>query len=236
MRSLVAALALFISFAAFGQSKTYLGIELSLANDIYKLKDNGGYMKTIPLRNFPIAIQLRQDLNKKFFGEVEVMFKYYYEGFGFKEVPHNSSSSDDISFLIPFRFGTRFNLYKEKLYFAPVLGYTIGIAPSFGSGIAYGNSQSGSTNYEYTYSENPNVDRYFSLIQTGAGIEYTLFENFIFSFSANHYAGLNSITQLDIYYTVNQSSPIAGTATGKGSFWALTTSIKYPVSNLWTRK
>lgn len=222
--------------AALGQGKTYFGIEFSSANDIYKITDNGNYLMNVPLGNAAGGFYVRQELNKNLFIETGLILKYYWQGFGFKTIPYYGTSSCDPSWIIPVRLGLNLNLYKEKVYLVPVVGYSFGINPPFGYGTGYGNQTSGTTTIEYNYSENPDVARYFSLIQTGIGVEFKLFETLLLSISTNYYSGLNKTTQIDINYTVNNSNQTTGTAISKGEFWCVSTGLKYPISNFWTRE
>lgn len=221
---------------ASGQIKTYVGFEFSVANDIYKITDNGDYLITVPLINGQGGVNIRQELNKSLFIEAGVLMKYYQEGFGFKTIPYYSSSSSDPSWLIPVRSGLSFNLYKRKIYLIPIVGYTLGINPPYGYGLGYGKQTSSTTTINYSYTENPNVSRYFSLLQAGIGFEITLFRTMLFSISSNYYKGFNNTTHLDINYTVNNSNQTTGTAISKGDFWCVSTGIKYPISNFWTMK
>lgn len=219
-----------------GQNKTYLGFEVAVANDIYKIKDNGDYLKTIPLLNGQWGFNLRQEINKNLFIETGLMVKFYQEGFGLKTIPYNSSGSDENSWLIPVRFGLNVNLYKRKIHFVPVIGYSFGIDTPYGYGLGYGTSKSSTTVINYNYTENPNSSRYFSLLQTGIGLEFKFLKALIFSISANYYSGFNKITQLDIRYTVNNSTTMTGAAISKGEFWCIGTGLKYPISNFWTKE
>lgn len=224
-----------LSFA-HGQHKTYVGLEFSVANDIYKITDNGDYLTSVPLVNAMGGFNLRQEVHSNLFVETGWILKYYWQGFAFKTIPSYGTSSSDPSWIIPLRLGASFNLYKTKIYLVPVLGYSLGINPPFGYGYGSGKQTSGTTTIIYSYTENPDVSRYFSLLQTGMGLEMKLFNTILFSISANYYKGFNKTTQLDITYTVNNSNQMTGTAISKGDFWCVTTGLKYPISNLWPKK
>lgn len=232
MKQLIATIGviLCLSTGVDAQRKTYVGIEFGVAGDIYRIEDTGDYLKTIPLVNALGGINLRQELNQRLFIEAGVILKYYWEGFGFKPIDYRGSSSSDNSWLIPVRLGL--NVYKERIRFVPVLGYSLGINPPFGYGIGYGTQTSGSTEINYSYTENPNVSRIFSLVQTGIGIEFEVFKVLTCSVSGNYYFGFNNITQLDISYSVNGASPMTGTATSRGDYWNFGVGVKYPVGDL----
>ncbi|MBK7650773.1 MAG: hypothetical protein IPJ20_08535 [Flammeovirgaceae bacterium] len=220
--------------SAYGQNKTYIGLEFSIANDIYKITDNSDYLMNIPLINGAGGFNIRQEVNKNFLIEVGLLMKYYQQGFGFKTIPYYGSSSSDPSWLIPVRIGLNLNLYKGKIYLVPVVGFTFGINPPYGFGLGYGKQISSTTTIDYNYAENPDVTRYFSLLQTGIGFEVKLFKALLFSISTNYYKGFNKTTHLDINYMVNNSNQATGTAISKGDFWCVSTGLKYPISNFWT--
>jgi hypothetical protein len=233
--SLTAAIIIYLLNSVYGQTKTYVGFEFSVANDLYAITDNGDYLKGVPLVNGLGGLNIRQEINSSIFVETGVLLKYYWEGFAFKTIPYYSTTSSDPSWIIPVRFGFNMNLYKRKIYLVPVVGYSFGIDPSFGYGIGYGKQTSSTTSIDYYYAENPHVSRYFSLLQTGVGFEFVLFKTLLFSTAANYYKGFNKTTQLDINYTVNNSSETTGTAISKGDFWCVSTGIKYQISNFWAR-
>lgn len=218
------------------QNRTYLGVEAGIGNDIFKVTDSNDYLKTIPLPSGQWGLNLRHEITRRFFVESGVIIRYYSEGFGFKTVPSGGSSSDEGTFLIPIRFGLNINLYKDKILFVPVIGYTIGISPPYGYGLGYGKSESSTTVIHYSFTETPNSSRYFSLLQGGVGLEFLLFKTVLFSVSTSYYFGFNTITRLDINYTVNNSSVMTGTATSKGEFFYVGAGLKYSISNFWTKE
>ena len=219
-----------------GQGKTYLGFEVSMANDLFTISDKGDYLKNVPLYNGTWGFNLRQEVGKIFFVESGFLVKFYQQGFGFKTIPYYGSSSGDPSWLIPARLGLNVNLLQEKVYLTPVVGYSFGINPLYRSyGLGYGTSKSSTTSIVYSYTETPNSSRYFSLFQVGLGIEFKLFRTLRLSTLANYYSGLNKVNQLNIAYTVNNSTAATGIATSKGQFWSIGVGLKYPISNFWNR-
>ncbi len=153
-----------------GKYKTYLGFDLAIANDIYKINDSGDYLESVPLYNVTWGFNIRQGLSEKFFIETGFIVKFYQEGFGFKAMPFYSTTSSDASWLIPIRGGMNVNIYKQKLFLVPVIGYTFGINPPFGYGWGYGKQESNAISIVYNTMENEDVNRYFSLLQFGAGL------------------------------------------------------------------
>jgi len=234
--TLIATLIICLLNSAYGQNKTYLGFEFSVANDLYEITDTGDYLVAIPLVDGQGGLTLRQELNRNIFIETGLIIKYYWEGFGFKTIPYyGGSGSDEASVIIPVRFGLNLNLYKEKIYLVPVVGYSFGINPTHGYGVSYGTPTSSTTTINYYSTENPDVSRYFSLLQTGIGFEFAT-KALLFSISTNYYHGFNKTAQWDFTYTVNNSDPMTGSTISKGEFWGVGLEIRYPISNFWAMK
>ncbi|MCB0504259.1 MAG: hypothetical protein KDC58_02040 [Cyclobacteriaceae bacterium] len=214
----------------------YLGFETSLANDQYKIEDNEDNLEPASLYNVTWGFNLRKDLKGPIFLETGFVYKYYWQGIAFKNIPSFGSSSSDNSWLIPLRFGMYSSIYRNKVYFVPVIGYTFGINPPFGYGSGSGKYISPSIEVEYSYTENPNISRYYSLLQTGLGLEVLLYKKLLFSLAANYYSGFSTTTQLDITYTINNGTPIEAVAKSKGQFWDVELGIKYCFGNAFSKK
>ena len=146
--------------STFAQRKTYFGLEFSVANDIYRIDDNGDYLMAVPIINPLGGFNVRQDLTRNIFIETGLILKYYEEGFGFRTIPYYGSSSSDNSWIIPLRAGLILNLYKNRIYFVPVVGFSFCINPPFGYGLGYGRQTSGTTVVIYNYTDYPDVTRY----------------------------------------------------------------------------
>jgi hypothetical protein len=218
------------------QNKTYFGFEFSLFRDIHKIKDNGNYLTTLPLMEPQGGITVRQEIKKQIFVEAGVIVKPYSDAIGFKPVPVSFVGTEGISLLIPIRLGLNLNLYDEKIYLAPVIGYSYSANTPSSYGRDSGTQESSTTTISYTATESPDVSRYVSLLQIGIGFEFEIFDVLLFSISTSYYKGYTPIWISDINYTVNNSSSMTGTVTSKGDFWCVSTALKYPISNFWTSK
>lgn len=219
------------------QNKTYFGMEAAITNDIYKIEDNGSNLKTVTIISGLWGFTIRQDINSYLFSETGLIKKYYYEGFGFKNYTLYSTTNAIDAWLIPFRLGGKINLFKEKIYIVPVVGYSFCINSDYGSnGFGSGWVRTSRDSVLYHYSDNTSLTRNFSLLQTGLGIEFKVLKSVILSISVNHYTGFKKVVQLDINYTTNNSPPMTGEAYSKGEFWSVGVGLKYPISNFWKKK
>src|SRR5687767_3315673 len=97
--TLTALMVIYFFNSTYGQNKTYFGLEFSVANDIYKITENGDYLISVPLVDAQGGFNLRQELNRNLFLETGLILKYYWQGFGFKTIPYYGSSSSDPSWI-----------------------------------------------------------------------------------------------------------------------------------------
>ena len=218
------------------QNKTYFGLEFSLFRDIHKINDNGNYLMTLPLMEPQGGITVRQEIKKQIFVEAGVIVKPYSDAIGFKPMPVSFVGTEGVSLLIPIRLGLNLNVYEEKIYLVPVIGYSYGANTPSSYGRDSGTQESSTTTITYTSTENPDVSRYASLLQIGIGFEFQIFDVLLLSISTNYYKGYTPIWISDINYTVDNSFSTTGTVTSKGDFWCVSTGLKYPISNFWTTK
>lgn len=230
----------FVANKASSQNMTYFGMEASFTNDVYEITETGDDLTEGPHLSGLWGFNLRQDVTNYFFVETGVIRKYYDSEIGFKPINISFASGAIDAWVIPLRLGTRLNIYKEKIYLVTVVGYSFCINSYYG----YGNAITGpgfakTANYSvsFSYSENTDLEKYFSLLQTGLGFELKLFKKIILSVSSSYYAGFENVIELkDITYTVNNSNTFTGNSISKGDFWSFGAGLKYPISNFWTKK
>ena len=217
------------------QNKTYFGLEFSLFRDMHKIKDNGNYLMTLPLMEPQGGITVRQEIKKRIFVEAGVIVKPYSDAIGFKPIPVSFVGTEGVSWLIPIRLGLNLNVH-EKIHFVPVIGYSYSANTPSSYGRDSGTQESSATTITYTFTENPDVSRYVSLLQLGVGFDFYIFDVLLLSISTNYYKGYAPIWIADINYTVDNSFSTTGTVTSKGDFWCVSTGLKYPISSFWTTK
>lgn len=54
---------------SIAQRKTYLGVESAIANDLYRITDSGNELRSIPLYNATVGLQIRQEVTQLIFIE-----------------------------------------------------------------------------------------------------------------------------------------------------------------------
>ena len=222
-----------------GQNNTYIGIEGAVNNDVYDIIDNGSLLKHVPLITGYFGLNIRQDINPTLFLETGLLRKYYDEGIGFKSSSFYTESNAINAWLIPLRLGVRFkllNLRKQKLYIVPVIGYVFGINSDYGYGDGgqSGSETSAKDTISYSVYSKLSQRHTFPLLQTGLGIEFSLFRIVLLSVNANYYTGFKNLIEQNIEYTQNS---VSNTAKGlsKGEIVSFGLSAKYPISHIWKK-
>ncbi len=219
------------------QNKTYFGFEAAITNDVYEISDNGSDLKSVRIVEGFWGFNFRQDINNYLFLEIGLIRNYYDEGFGFKTTGSIGSTDAMKAWIIPLRLGTKINLCNRKIFLVPVIGYSFCISPDHpsrksGSGYIKANNDSVSFNF----SSYAGLTRHFTLLQTGIGFEFKLFNTAILSINTNYYTGFQKIIQLDINYKSNNLPQMTGHGFSKGEFWNLGVGLKYPISSFWKKK
>lgn len=229
----------FAFITVVGQNNTYIGIEGAANNDVYDIIDNGSLLKHVPLITGYFGLNIRQDISSSVFLETGLLRKYYDEGIGFKSSSFYTESNAINAWLIPLRLGVRFkllNLRKQKLYVVPVIGYVFGINSDYGYGDGGEGGSQTMTQDTITYNvySKLSLRRGFPLLQTGLGVEFSLFRVVLLSVNANYYTGFKNLIEQNIEYTQNS---VSNTAKGlsKGEIMAFGLSARYPISHIWRK-
>jgi hypothetical protein len=245
MRSfLIIIFIVFTAFGTFGQNKTYFGVEAAVTNDFYHMSDNRGSLrKHVPLVSGMGGINVRHEFHKNLFFELAVLRTEYEVGFGFRNAAwgmYGSGNSID-AWIIPLRFGKKFNLVKEKLFLVPVIGYAVCINSDYGFDAGQGPDGTGSgsqglaNGQQATYTEtiSDSFSKTFPLVQTGVGIEFKFHKSALFSLSMNYYSGFRKVIQDKISYSIDNSTSQTAIDVSKGQMLSISAGLKYAISNLW---
>ena len=208
-------------------------MEAAVTNDRYTLVDNGGALKSPRLIGAQLGITVRQEINHIFL-ETGLLKKYYFNAVAFRGADVYGINNAFNAWLIPLRFGTKINLYKEKLLLVPMVGYSFCIDSDYGHDSAgRGETRSNSSTATFTYQGNNSVAKHFPLLQTGIGLECKLFSSMLLTLSSNYYTGLKKVYEMDIQYTIDGGAPVEATAISKGDFFNVSVGVKYSISSLW---
>ncbi len=233
--NILIALGLITNGSVLGQLNTYIGIEVARTIDLYKIEEDSNSLMAVRLINPIGGINIRQEISKKFFFEVGVIRKDYMQGFSFVNINGYVYYPSFKSWLVPVKLGYRIALPKQ-FFITTNAGFTLSLNSDYPNRVINSWARSTPNYYQYSYTRNAAVPRSFFLMQPSIGIERKFFNVLLISIYGTRSFGFNDINQLDISYTVNNSTPITGKAISNGGFSSYGISIKYPISNFWQSK
>ncbi len=229
-----------ITQSAFSQNKTFVGAELAMTGDIYDIIDPCNLITTTPLITGSWGLTIGQEINKNFLIETGLIRKYYDEGFGYntESVILGTYSNAYNTWQIPLRLKSRINLLHKRLFLTATAGYSFSINTEYGygGGSGGGGMVNGNDTINVFYTVNDSVTKTFSLLETGLGFEYVVFDGLIISLSSSYYTGLKKAYQLNMTTEGCNCNTDNAFGISKGGYWSVAFGIKYSVSNLWTRK
>ena len=222
---------LLLSAAAFGQSSTHIGVDVSYVADKYGFNDPGGRLEQAALDGALWGITLREVVLKYLYLETGVYTRPYKVGIAFSNIG-STGGTDRNAVLLPLRVGARWPLFKGKVTVAPVVGYVLALANEGQTPRVYGDLRglaADTIHYDYTV-QYPTQS--FSLLQLGLGLDIRLWSKTLLSISTGYYQGLDKILIQHIKYSVNSGPETAATAYTKGSFYSIGIGLKRQV-NWW---
>jgi hypothetical protein len=221
-----------VTIFSFAQQKTYIGLDFSGSNDLYKITDSGTELTNPPLKNNQFAITVRQDINKYLSIETGLMRKHLVRGLIFTPLVGSGGEwYGGRSNIIPLKLITRINIRKEKIYLVPTIGINYYMCGHQG-GSSYGGYQKeeGGDSVHSQFTTTSGLHANYFLLQLGLSSEFLIWKKFIFSIFVNRYIGFERILTTNINYTVNKNPQIyTASEYTKGDFWNLGIGIKYPL-------
>lgn len=240
MRLLIKALIIFLPCIAFGQNKTYVGLEIGPKLENYQSIDNGDGLLTKPFFYSPIyGLTIGQELNKILTVETGFYINDYGESYRINGDFGYSASNALVAYQIPLRLKARVNVIKDQVSIVPTIGYTFAINNDFessGSGAGFTTSMGAAfndstrTQHTSTY----NLRRNYGLIEAGLALEYKLPQQMILYLSTNYLKGLHRVVEMEVRYWINDEPEQTATVFSNGDYYSIAIGIKYPISNFWT--
>lgn len=243
IKSGISYLILLLPFISFGQNSTYLGIEVGPKFEVYQSTDNGNGLYTKPFFFSPIyGLTIAQEINNAFTLETGFFvndygesFRIVGEGFGY------GSRNALVAYQIPLRLKAHLNLFEDKLSLVTTIGYTFAINNDYGSsGSGYSfSSSASSSNNDSTRTEHMStygLKKYYGLIEAGLALDYKFKNSLRIFLAVNYLTGLSRVVETDVKYWINDEPEQTGTVFSNGDYYSIVLGIKYPISNLWTKK
>jgi hypothetical protein len=211
---------------AEAQSKTYIGVEVAYSKDVFTIVNPEGQLAKPDLNSALWGVNIRHLPLKYLFLEAGVYTRAYKKGIAFTNGT-GGSGTDLTGILVPLRVGGRLPLFKEKIAFCPVVGYTQGwVTESQDSWSSGGNLNPGFDKIQYEYNTQY-PEQAFSLFQLGIGLDIRLWPKTLLTLSSNYYTGINKIMIQHIEYTVNNGPVIKATSYTKGNFYTVGIGFKH---------
>ncbi|MDG1914845.1 MAG: hypothetical protein P8I55_09690 [Crocinitomix sp.] len=235
-------LLLLLPFVSFGQNSTYLGIEIGPKFEVYQSTDNGNGLYTKPFFFSPIyGLTIGQEINNTFTLETGFFVNNYGKSYRIEGEGFGRVTNALVAYQIPLRLKAHINLLKDKLSLLTTVGCTFAIngdygssgsGSSFSSSIYSSNNDSTRTECISTYS----LKKSYGLIEAGLALEYKFKNSLRLSLTANYLTGLSRVVETDVKYWINDGQEQTGTVFSNGDYYSIKLGIKYPISNLWTKK
>ena len=231
-----------LPFVSFGQNSTYLGIEIGPKFEVYQSTDNGNELYTKPFFFSPIyGLTIGQEINNTFTLETGFFVNNYGESYRIEGEGGYGASNALVAYQIPLRLKAQLNLLKDRLSLVTTIGYTFAINSDYGSS-GSGSSFSSSTSPQYNdstrteYVSTYNLKKTCGLIETGLALNYKFKNSMILSLAANYLTGFSRVVETDVKYWINDEPSQTGTVFSNGDYFSVIIGLKYPISELWTKK
>jgi hypothetical protein len=217
---------LFTSLVAVAQPATYIGVEVAYSADVIGIDNAEGQLAKPDLNSALWGANIRHQPWKYLFLEGGVYTRAYKKGIAFTNGT-GSSGTDLTGILVPLRVGGRLPLFKERIAFCAVAGYTQGwVTESQSSWSSGGMQNPGFDKIQYEY-DTQYPEQAFSLFQLGMGLDIRLWPKTLLTLSTNYYTGINKIMIQHIEYTVNNGPVIKATSYTKGNFYTVGIGFKH---------
>jgi hypothetical protein len=230
----------------YSQRSTHIGVELGLADDIYRisemqsphLKSNVSQLKTSPYKSGIVGLNIRRDLSSTFYLETGLHLKTYAmeRNFDFDDRYFTSGTSNHNSFrsfLIPVKVGAKVNLYKDKIHLTPNIGFAFvknhfpKLNPNINQGEGIYTYPNGS-NLQYSYSTHFNANSYV-LAQAGMGLDVKLTRGITLSLAGSSYHGFKKAISQDIQYSVDNNPARSAQCYSNGNMRVLSLGLKFTI-------
>lgn len=224
--------------ASAQENRTWLGFDFGASNNYSIATDFGNNIKAIPSPNGTWGIHVRQDFKHATFVEAGFLRNNYTPGYYFKSLGNVGTAGlgkGIRTMQIPLRLGKRINVYKNKWYLVPVIGYAFGM--NLNPNKRFGSLVGTSSNYRDTISyiaDLKGLKHYFSLVQAGLNIECNLNKAMIFCMAINYNGCFQPIAHTDLIYHSNRQPNSTARIVSNGSNLYYRIALKLELGLLWS--
>ncbi len=228
---------LLLTIPLFSQKKTYYGLEAAATDNryIYSQPDPS-FRISKPLLSGMLGVHARHDLNNYFSLETGLVFHNYYADnyIQFNDSFNTAFYPSYRSWLIPLRLRLKINLYRNKIFFTPLIGLHLCMnqfnKANVNISIHKKNREDKDSVFVTEISQS--IHRNIPLIETGFGLEFNIGKLGMLTFSAGYYSSFFKTYELGISYHHNNDAPVTAAAYTKGHCISIAIGYNYCISEL----
>jgi hypothetical protein len=149
--------------------------------------------------------------------------------------PNNTISASSFhSWQIPIRFRFNIPVLKDRIWISSLVGYHLGINSSSGlNSISSGTPTDGirregipPATYEYTAYFNHSDNRFFSLLETGLGFHWRVFNELNLNLTTSYFTGFTKVNSVTV--VVNDFPELYASSTNE--YFNVRLSVSYPIA------
>ena len=224
--------------ASAQENRTWLGFDFGASSNQSVAVDFGTNLQAIASTSAAWGAHIRQDFKNASFVEAGFLRNNYTPGYYFKSLGNVGTAGlgkDIRTMQIPLRLGKRINVYKNKWYLVPVIGYAFGM--NLNPNKRFGSLVGTSSNYRDTVSyiaDLKGLKHYFSLVQAGLNIECNLNKAMIFCMAINYNGCFQPIAHTDLIYRINGQPNSTARIVSNGSNLYYGIALKLELGLLWS--
>jgi hypothetical protein len=220
-----------IQLFSFGQNKTYVGVDFSASNDLFKITDSDNQLLNKPRVSGQYSILIRRDINRFLSIETGIMRKRLVQGIVFKMLPGTGYADNHNFNIIPLKVINKIKIYKENIFLSTMVGVNYYMCGKQDIGSHSGKIKHGKTDsISYEYTPQTGNKQNYTLIQLGLSVDFLILKKMILTIYSNRYFGYEKVLTLNIKYSYNNSPYYPAQIYTTGDFWNFGVGLRYPIS------
>lgn len=216
---------------------TYIGINLGIKNELYKVIDSGNELYSKASFQHSISgIFIEQELNRWFTLGSGVYFSNYGVDFRFQSDNGFNIFKPMKTTLLPIKLGINLPIYYgiPEIRLSPQLGVNAVLNRSNNEYNVIGKIAPDLSN-AYEGKVSYNLSKWYFLAEGGLNLDILFAKGLIFTFGTRYCQGFTDVAKVDIGYRIDRAFNV-GELTSKGSFYTLHSGIKYPIHKFSKKK
>lgn len=139
------------------------------------------------------------------------------------------------SWQLPVRFIFNFPVLEDRLWISPLIGYCLAYRSNPGRGFENFPSSSGSgtmnsNSWQYNFVSYASKNRFYSLLETGVGIQYRVINKLRLSLNISYFTGFTTVSRISATVTRN-SETSSFFATSTDECFNVRLGLSYPIAS-----